>query len=49
MKGWRDVLTYGYSLDLYARGNQRRGVDRESGKVVLKYTFNKKGGLQCQR
>ena len=50
MKGWRYVLTYSYSLDLYARGNQRIEIDRRLAKVVLRYPFNKKkGGLQCQR
>ncbi len=44
MKGWRYVLTFGYSLDIYARGNQRIGVDRKSGKVDLRYPFNKKKG-----
>lgn len=39
MKGWRYVLTYGYSLDLYARGNRRKAIDRDTGQVVLVYTM----------
>ena len=51
MKGWRYVLTYGYSLDIYARGNQRTGVDRVSDKVVERYPLIKEERrlIKCQR
>ena len=51
MKGWRYVLTYGYSLDIYARGDQRKGVNRKSGKVFLRYPLIKEERrlIKCQR
>ena len=38
LTGWDYVLTFGYTLDLYARGTARIAVDRRSGRVVLRYT-----------
>lgn len=37
MKGWKYLLTYGYSLDLYAKGQERKAIDRDTGRVVLHY------------
>jgi hypothetical protein len=42
LKGWQYILTYGLSLDVYARGNQRICVERGSNEVVLRYVFDKK-------
>ncbi|KKL13220.1 hypothetical protein LCGC14_2527910 [marine sediment metagenome] len=36
---WTYLLTFGYSLDVYAKGNQRVGVERSTGKVVISYTI----------
>ena len=36
--GWKCVLTYGSSLDLYARGNKRKAIDRKTGRVIVDYT-----------
>lgn len=46
LTGWVPKLTYGYSLDVYAKGSQRVGVDRLTGKVVISYTF-REGGQRC--
>jgi hypothetical protein len=42
LKGWQYILTYGLSLDVYARGNQRIGVERGSNEIVLRYVFGEK-------
>lgn len=39
MTNWTYVLTYGYSLDVYAYGHLRIGIDRKTGKQVLGYIF----------
>ena len=36
LTGWKYLLTYGYSLKLYARGTDRI-VIREDGKVIVRY------------
>jgi len=36
LDGWRFVLTIGYDLDIYAKGNSRVGIDRKTGKVIIK-------------
>ena len=41
IKGWTYLLTFGYSLDIYARGNKRRAVDRNTGEVKDEYTFKR--------
>ena len=41
IRGWVYLLTLGYSLDIYARGDQRKGVERGSGWETLNYTFKK--------
>lgn len=42
MRGWRYVLTYGYSLDIYSRGNKRKGIDRNTGRVVIEYAMSRR-------
>ncbi len=39
---WTYLLTYGYSLDVYAYGSLRVGIDRETGRKVISYVFNGK-------
>ena len=36
---WKWILTYGFTLDLFGCGNKRKLVDRETGRVVVIYTF----------
>ena len=37
LTGWEYILSYGYSLDLYTKGNRRVAMDRNTGRVVLDY------------
>jgi len=41
MKGWKYILTYGYSLNIYGRGDKRIAIDENTGKVVLEYTIRR--------
>lgn len=34
---WTYLFTYGYSLDIYAYGSLRVGVDRNTGDKVISY------------
>lgn len=38
MKGWTYLLTIGYDLDIYAKGDGRKGIDRKTGQVIISYT-----------
>lgn len=38
MEDWTFILTWGDDLDLYGKDNERKVVERETGKVVLEYT-----------
>ena len=38
MEGWKKLLTFGYDLDIYAKGKARKGIDRKTGQVVISYT-----------
>ena len=44
LEGWEYVLTFGFSLDIYAKGNDRIMVNRNSGRVVLRFTVDEQGG-----
>lgn len=49
LNGWKYILTYGSFLDVYAKGNNRVIVDKNSGRVVARYVIdnkNAKGGTQ---
>lgn len=37
LSGWTYLLTFGYDLDIYAKGNRRVGIDRKTGEVVIEY------------
>lgn len=37
LKGWKYLLTFGYSLDIYAKDDRRVGIDRKTGEVVIEY------------
>lgn len=39
LTGWTYQFTFGYHLDVYARGSERVGVDRRTGQKVISYTF----------
>ena len=39
LTGWTYLLTFGYDLDLYANGNQRVAIDRETGEIILSYVM----------
>jgi len=36
---WKHISTYGYTLDLFGRGNERKIVDRETGQTIVEYTI----------
>jgi hypothetical protein len=37
LTGWVCILTYGDGLDIYGKGDDRVGIERSSGKVILQY------------
>ena len=37
LTGWKYLFTFGYSGDVYAKGNQRRIVDRRTGQLIVEY------------
>ncbi len=41
--GWVYILTFGYSLDIYAFGCLRIGIDRNTGKQRLGYVYKERG------
>ena len=46
LKGWKYILTYGSSLDVYGKGNQRIAVERNSSRVVARYFVDKKSNFR---
>jgi len=40
LTNWTYIFTYGYSLDIYAYGSLRVGIDRRTGKKVISYVRN---------
>ena len=48
LKGWKYILTYGSSLDVYGKGNQRVAVERNSDKVIARYFVDKKSNFRLQ-
>lgn len=48
LKGWKYILTYGSSLDVYGKGNQRVAIERNSGRVVARYFVDKKSNFRLQ-
>jgi len=41
LTGWTFILTFGKNLDIYGRGEERVGIDRDTGRVVMSYTVGK--------
>jgi len=41
LKGWKCIFTYGLSLDVYAKRNQRIAVERSSDTVVVRWQMKK--------
>jgi len=37
LTGWTYLLTFGYSLDIYANGSRLGAIDRNTGRVVIEY------------
>lgn len=37
LEGWEYLVTYGLNMDIYAKGNDRVGIDRDTGRVVIRY------------
>ena len=43
--GWTYLLTFGDDLDIYAQGDMRRAVDRETGRVLFEYPIKEPNGI----
>ena len=43
LEGWTYILTFGASLDIYAKDNQRVVIARDTGTVVLRYQIKDVG------
>ena len=41
LKGWEYLLTFGYDLDIYAKGDSRVGIGRKTGEVVIGDVYRK--------
>jgi len=41
LTGWTFILTFGKNLDIYGQGEERVGIDRDTGRVVMSYTVGK--------
>lgn len=37
LTGWVYILTYGDGLDIYDKGEERVGIDRATGAVIIRY------------
>ncbi len=37
LTNWTFILTFGYSLDIYAYGSLRVGIDRNTGEKIISY------------
>lgn len=48
MNGWQYLFTFGYSLDIYARGNERIAVDKKTGKILLRYGVKNEKALETK-
>ena len=44
LTGWKYLLTHGYSLDIYGKGNKRVGIDKDTGEKVLEYSVGEEQG-----
>lgn len=38
MKGWTYMFDYGYSYEVWARGDRRRIIDKTTDRIVVEYT-----------
>ena len=46
LTGWAKILDWGYDAELYGRGSDRVMVDRETGRVIIRYTFREETGKE---
>ena len=37
LTGWVRILDWGYTAEVYGRGNDRAMIDRETGRVIIRY------------
>ena len=37
LKGWTYLFTFGYTVLVFAKGNHRKGIDKNTGAVVAEY------------
>lgn len=42
LPGWDYLMTFGDSLDLYGQSDKRMAVDRDNGRIALRYSINEK-------
>jgi len=43
--GWVKILDWGYTAEVYGRGNDRVMIDRMTGSVIIRYTFREGGDV----
>ncbi len=41
LTGWVKILDWGYTTEVYGRGNDRVMIDRKTGEVIIRYKFRK--------
>lgn len=37
--GWVKILDWGYTAEVYGRGNDRVMIDRKTGRVIIRFKF----------
>jgi len=45
LQGWHYILMFGKDLDIYGKGEDSVGIERSTGKVVIRYEVKK--GVSC--
>ena len=40
--GWKYIFTYGYTANVYGKGNQRKIVNRDTRRIIVTYTIGKR-------
>ena len=40
MTGWKYIATFGFTVAVYSRGNDRVAINKDTGRVLVKYTIS---------
>ena len=46
LTGWVKTLDWGYTAEVYERGNDRVMIDRKTGEVITRYEFREATGKE---